>query len=388
MEEKGTWHRLRTAFRRRFGREADVLAHAPGRVNLIGEHTDYNGGHVLPVAVDRRLAVAAAPAPGRETLALALDLAEEDSFGPDEEAVTAAGGWRAYVRGAFALLRQEGVEAPPALMAVSGRIPIASGMSSSAALTVALLAALTRLAGAQLDRRRLALLAQRVENEAVGVACGPMDPLVVACGRRDHALLIDCADLTLRHLPLGLAERGLCLAVVDSGVRRSLAETPYNQRRRECEEAARLLGLPSLRRATWADLERAGDSLGDTLRRRVRHFLSEEERTLEAASLLARGSPEGLGQLLVQSHISLRDDFQVSSPELDLLVELSLAVPGVLGARLTGAGFGGCVLALARLDAIERFEARVLAPYRRRTGLSARLYVCQADDGLQVESLA
>ena len=275
MEEKGTWHRLRTAFRRRFGREADVLAHAPGRVNLIGEHTDYNGGHVLPVAVDRRLAVAAAPAPGRETLALALDLAEEDSFGPDEEAVAAAAGWRAYVRGAFALLRREGVEAPPALMAVSGRIPIASGMSSSAALTVALLAALTRLAGAQLDRRRLALLAQRVENEAVGVACGPMDPLVVACGRRDHALLIDCADLTLRHLPLGLAERGLCLAVVDSGVRRSLAETPYNQRRRECEEAARLLGLPSLRRATWADLERAGDSLGGALRRRVRHFLSE-----------------------------------------------------------------------------------------------------------------
>ena len=272
MDAEGEWGPLLSAFRRRFGRDAAVLAHAPGRVNLIGEHTDYNGGHVLPAAVDRRLAVAAAPAPTRETVALALDLAEEDSFRPDEG--VAASGWRAYVRGAFALLRQEGIEAPPALLAVSGRIPIASGLSSSAALTVALLAALSRLAGVQLDHRRLALLAQRVENEAVGVACGPMDPLAVACGRRGHAMLLDCADLTLRHLPLALAERGLCLAVVDSGVRRSLAETPYNQRRRECEEAARLLGLPSLRRATWADLERAGDSLGGALRRRVRHFLS------------------------------------------------------------------------------------------------------------------
>jgi len=385
MDAEGEWGPLLSAFRRRFGRDAAVLAHAPGRVNLIGEHTDYNGGHVLPAAVDRRLAVAAAPAPTRETVALALDLAEEDSFRPDEG--VAASGWRAYVRGAFALLRQEGIEAPPALLAVSGRIPIASGLSSSAALTVALLAALSRLAGVQLDHRRLALLAQRVENEAVGVACGPMDPLAVACGRRGHAMLLDCADLTLRHLPLALAERGLCLAVVDSGVRRPLAETPYNQRRRECEEAARLLGLPSLHRATWADLERAGASLGDTLRRRVRHFLSEEERTLRAASLLAQGSPEGLGPLLVQSHLSLRDDFQVSSPELDLLVELALAVPGVLGTRLIGAGFGGCVLALARRDAIERFEAQVLAPYRRRTGLSARLHVCQADDGLRMESL-
>ncbi|HXG42244.1 MAG TPA: galactokinase [Dehalococcoidia bacterium] len=380
--EQESWGQLLSAFRRRFGRWPTVLAHAPGRANIIGEHTDYNGGHVLPAAIDRRVAVAAAPSLGSRCTALALDLGEEDSFAPHDGL---APGWRGYVRGALFLLRRHGVDVPPLLLAISGSVPIASGLSSSAALTVSLLAAMCRLAGTGLGHRRVAALAQQVENEAVGVACGPMDPLVAVMGRRDHALLIDCLDLSLRPVPLRLEERGLYLAVVDSGVRRPLAETAYNQRRRECEEAARLLERPCLRRVTWQDLERATQRLDEPLQRRVRHFLSEEERTLRAAALLEEGRPEELGPLLSASHASLRDDFQVSSPELDLLVELAAAVPGVLGVRLTGAGFGGCVLVLARREALAGLEGRVLAPYRERTGLVPRLLICRADDGLRVE---
>ncbi len=375
--------RLLEAFAARFRRGAEVIAEAPGRVNLIGEHTDYNQGHVLPIAIDRTVAVAAAPRPDGVVRAFSLEFDETQEFEPPVSG-PAAGGWREYVRGVAWALSGAGHPLHGADMAITGDVPIGAGLSSSAALEVAAAAALAAVSGLRIEALELALLAQRAENDFVGVQCGAMDQLAAALGRRDHALLIDCRSLAVEPVPLGLDEAGAAVVAVDSGVRRALGEAPYNRRRQECAEAARRLGVPALRDVDAAALQAARAGLPEHLYRRARHVVSEEARVLAAVEALRTGDLEALGELLYESHRSLQDDFAVSCRELDLLVELAQRTPGVLGARLTGAGFGGCTVNLVRAEALDLFRASVVEEYRTRTGRCPAVHVCRTVDGLAV----
>ncbi len=374
---------LLDVFRHRFGTPAHLVAVAPGRVNLIGEHTDYNEGHVLPLAIDRTVAVAAAPQ-ADDVHAFSLDYGEDDSFSLAQIRPLPEGGWRNYVRGVAWALREAGHGLRGLQLAFSGDIPIGAGLSSSAALEVAVAAAFAAAAEIPLDPRDLALLAQRSENDFVGVQCGIMDQLVAVFGQSHHALLIDCRSLDVEPVPLSLDDQGVAVVIVDSAVRRSLGDSPYNQRRRECAQAAAALGVPALRDVAPDDLEARGPKLPAELYRRARHVVTEEARVTAAVAALRRGDLVTLGRLLYGSHESLRHDFQVSCPELDLLVELAAPVEGVLGARLTGAGFGGCTLNLVRRGALDAFRRGVLETYRQRTGLPAQMHIVRAGRGLQV----
>jgi len=374
---------LLDAFRRRFGRPARLVAEAPGRVNLIGEHTDYNEGHVLPLAIDRTVAVAAAPQ-ADAVHAYSLDYDQEDSFSLTEIRPLPEGGWRNYVRGVAWALREAGHGPRGLQLALSGDVPIGAGLSSSAALEVTVAAAFAAAGEIPLDPRDLAILAQRSENDFVGVQCGIMDQLAAVFGQAHHALLIDCRSLDVEPVPLSLDEQGMAVVIVDSAVRRALGDSPYNQRRRECAQAAAALGVPALRDVTPDELETHRRELPPELYRRARHVATEEARVTAAVGALKRGDLEMLGRLLGQSHESLRDDFQVSCRELDLLVDLAARVEGVLGARLTGAGFGGCTLNLVRRESLDAFRCGVLQAYRERTGLAAEMHLVRASRGLQV----
>ena len=369
-------------FRRRFGRPPQLVAEAPGRVNLIGEHTDYNEGHVLPLAIDRTVAVAAAPQ-AEVVQAYSLDYDQDDSFSLAEARPLPEGGWRNYVRGVAWALWEAGHPLCGLQLALAGDVPIGAGLSSSAALEVAVAAAFAAAGGIHLDPRDLALLAQRAENGFVGVQCGVMDQFAAVFGRSDHALLIDCRSLDVEPVPLRLDERGI-VVVVDSAVRRALGDSPYNQRRRECVQAAAALGVSALRDVTPDELEARRRELPPDLYRRARHVATEEARVTAAVDALKGDDLETLGRLLCESHESLRDDFQVSCRELDLLVDLAANVGDVLGARLTGAGFGGCTLNLVRRGALDAFRCGVLQEYRERTGLPAEMHVVRASRGLEV----
>jgi galactokinase len=376
------------AYRRRFGRTAQLVAEAPGRANLIGEHTDYNDGHVLPLAIDRTVAVAAAPAPQSSAVtAISLDYAQEDSFPLSDIQPAPDGGWRNYVRGVAWALREAGHALCGLDLAFAGDVPIGAGLSSSAALEVALAGAFAAAADIPIERRELALLAQRTENSFVGVQCGLMDQLAAVFGKKGHALLIDCRSIDVQPLPLSLADEGVAIVIVDSAVRRALDDTPYNQRRRECAQAADALGVPALRDVTPDELDTHRKDLPPALYRRARHVATEETRVVAAADALERGDFEALGRLLCGSHHSLRDDFQVSCDEMDVLVGLASELDGVLGARLTGAGFGGCTVNLVRHDALDAFKREVLEAYRERTRLPAQMHVVTASEGLRVSDV-
>jgi galactokinase len=368
---------LSHAFERQFGREPKVISEAPGRVNLIGEHTDYNGGFVLPVAIDRTVGVAAAPSDGRRVRVYSSDFDARDEWPVDAPRRTGRREWRDYLRGIAWALLDGGCELRGADLTVAGDVPRGAGLSSSAALEVAVAGALCAVAGIEIDAEKLAVLCQKAENQFVGVQCGIMDQLAVARANAGHALLIDCRSLEIEHVRL---PDDLAIVVVDSKVVRSLGETAYNDRRNECAAAARALGLASLRDASDGDVDR----LPEPLRRRTRHVFSENGRVLKAVDALRAGDVLRFGELMYESHASLRDDHEVSTPELDLLVELVSRTEGVVGARLTGAGFGGCTVNLAARDAVARFEASVVGSYREKTGLAAEMIVCQAVDGLRV----
>ena len=331
--------------------EPDAVAEAPGRVNLLGEHTDYNGGFVLPVAIAQRTRVAMRRN-GTDAFALhAAELGEtvRFSFDAPPEAHFAS-----YVYGCLALARSERADVPGLDIEVSSEVPMGVGLSSSAALEVATLRCLRELLQLPLDDVRIAQLAQRAEIEFAGVRCGIMDQMASSLAATDRALLIDTRSLERRAVPL---PAGTAVLVLDSGVPRTLAGSGYNQRRAECEEAARLLGVATLREVE--DVARL-DGLPDVPRRRARHVLTENARVLQAAQ---GADAATFGQLMNASHASLRDDYEVSTPELDLLVRLLQEQPRVFGARLTGAGFGGACVALCRAEAVDEIAQPVLAAY-------------------------
>ncbi len=327
------------AYRDAFGTEPAALWQAPGRVNLIGEHTDYNDGFVLPCAIDRRTAVAVGQ--GADAIEVfAADPGERDAFAPALP-VPHAGGWRDYVRGVTAELLAAGVAVPPLRLAIAGDVPLGSGLSSSAALEVAVALALTD--GAE-NAQDAALLCQRAENRFVGCQCGIMDQLVSACALEGHALLIDCRSLERRPVPL---PEGVAIVVAESGVRHSHTGSGYNDRRVECERAAAHYRVAALRDLDEAGLIAGREGLDDLAFRRARHVVTENARVLAAADALAAGDLAAMGRLMAASHASMRDDFQITVPAIDRIVEVGAAAIGRAGGiRMTGGGFGGSVVAL------------------------------------------
>jgi galactokinase len=350
--------RVVTAFRERTGRAPDGVWAAPGRVNLIGEHTDYNDGFVLPAAIDRQVVAAAGRGEGRRLRVWSLQTGppaelELDGIGPGR-----VDGWAAYPAGVAWALGQAGVEVGGADLVVDGDVPAGAGLSSSAALECATATALADLFGAGLDRVALAGVARRAENEVVGVPSGVMDQMVSMLGRAGHALFLDTRSLGTEQVPLPLEAAGLCLLVLDTRAGHRLVDGAYADRRAACEAAAATLGVAALRDATLEQVEAAAGELGEERFRRARHVVTENARVLEAVGLLRAGDLDRLGPLLAASHASLRDDYEVSSPELDTAVEAAVAA-GAVGARMTGAGFGGSAIALAGTELAGRVGDRV-----------------------------
>ncbi|RZU32081.1 galactokinase [Blastococcus saxobsidens] len=374
---------LRETFARSTGAPAEVVVRSPGRVNLIGEHTDYNDGFVLPAALDRGTVVLARRRPDRRlrTTALRMDATDERPLadlrpheGPE---------WSRYVAGTAAVLLADGHDVPGADLLVDSDLPIGAGLSSSASLELGVLVALLALAGEVLPPEQLARLGQRVENDVVGVRSGVMDQLAVACGAAGHAVLVDCRSLRTERVPV---PDGVRILVLDSAVPRTLAGSAYNRRRAECEEALTRLrpvrpGLAALRDVTPDLLAEHAHLLGEVPLRRARHVVEENERVLRSVSALARCDVAEFGELMNRSHASLRDDYEVSVAELDTLVDLAVATPGILGARLTGAGFGGCAVALVRADDAAAAAASITARYRSATGRPGEATICTPSDG-------
>ncbi|MEU4436293.1 galactokinase [Micromonospora chalcea] len=359
--------RAAAGFRQRYGTEPAGRWAAPGRVNLIGEHTDYNDGFVLPFALPLRTVVAAAPAPdGRWTVWSELD-DEPVEFGTAEaDEPGGVDGWAAYVAGVVWALRAAGHDVPGARLAVASDVPVGSGLSSSAAIESAVLAALVDLGGLDLPAQAWPRLAQRAENDYVGAPTGIMDQSAVIRGQAGHALFLDCRTEEVEQIPFDLDAAGLAVLVIDSRAPHRHADGEYAARRRSCERAAATLGVTALRDVDVADLDAALARLDDDeTRRRVRHVVTENQRVLDTVALLRAGRVRDTGPLLTASHASMRDDFEITVPEIDTAVEAALSA-GAYGARMTGGGFGGCVLALVDAEAADPVAAAVTEAYAKR----------------------
>jgi len=373
------------SFRRAYGKAPRIFS-APGRVNLIGEHTDYNEGFVLPVAIDRRTYVAAATNGSDTVQAQSFDLNEAAAFALHEPNTSLSTRWLGYIAGVAFELEKGGVRLSGSDIAISSDVPIGAGLSSSAALEIAAGTAFLALNGARLDATSLALVAQKAEHTYVGTRCGIMDQLTVSVAQKSHALLIDCRSLEVKHIDLNLPQA--MIVICNTNVKHELASSAYNQRRHECEAAVEMLRkyLPTvraLRDVNGDDLKKHGDTLPDVLYRRARHVVTENARTLEAAIALKEGDADKMGRLMAASHVSLRDDYEVSSVELDLMVELAGKCEAVFGARMTGGGFGGCTVNLVRRDEVEAFGNFITTEYRSRTGIQPDIYAVNADDGVK-----
>ena len=359
---------------------APRLFRAPGRVNLIGEHTDYNDGFVLPAAIDQQIIVAAAPRDDARFHLYASNFDKWDRYGIEKGVDRLAGNaWGNYIRGIVWSLLRQGVDPCGMDAVVNGNIEMGAGLSSSAAIEVAVGFALLQLSGVKMSRKSLAMAAQKAENDFVGIRCGIMDQFISCMGHADHALLIDCRELSCQHLPLSTEA---AIVVVDSGVHRGLMDMEYNARREECEEAAAYFGVPMLRDVGMDTFKTTAQGLSPVVRRRARHVITENDRTLAAADALKKYDLRRFGELMIASHKSLQRDFEVSCPELDLLVDIALGVNGVYGARLTGAGFGGCIVALVKWEATSALVSAIQENYTSDCGRKAAVYICKASEGV------
>ena len=369
---------VREHFRRMFHREPDVVVSAPGRVNLIGEHTDYNGGYVLPMAIPQRTWVAVAQASDHHARASSRNLGGGDrirEFSVGGEVVMKS--WIDYVQGVTQALARDGYALGGFDLGIVSDVPLGSGLSSSAALEVAVLRGLRDLFGLAVDDVRLAQLGQRAENDFVGAPVGVMDQMAASLADDRTALFLDTRTLRYEQVPL---PAGGALVVINSGVAHNHASGDYRTRRAECERAAAALGVPQLRDLGPADLPRVA-ALPDPLARRARHVVTEDERVLESVAAMKAGDLRRLGELFTASHASQRDDFEVSVPEIDLLVDLAHAEPGVFGARLTGGGFGGSIVALVEAGGNAGIGERVARAYRQRSGQTPTVLVPQSQPG-------
>ena len=374
---------LRRAFQAQYGTEPRLFR-APGRVNLIGEHTDYNDGFVLPMAIDHATIVAAAARDDRLVRVYSLNVDERAEFDLDQPGTPQRGIWLDYVEGVARSLEERGVRLSGADLALTSDVPIGSGLSSSAAIEVSVALALLSISDKQLDRVSLALAGQAAEHNYVGMKCGIMDQFISAMGRAGHALLIDCRSFETTHIPVDTSR--MVVGICDSRVKHELASSEYNTRRAECERGVEILrevlpGITALRDVSVADFEKYEDRLPEPIGRRCRHVVTENARTLAAAEALKAGELEEMGRLMVLSHKSLRDDYEVSCRELDILVEVATSLEGVAGARMTGGGFGGCTVNLVRREAIDEFREVITTEYKKATNTDPTIYVSEAGDG-------
>ena len=374
---------LRSEFRALFGVEPRLFA-APGRVNLIGEHTDYNEGFVLPMAIERETVVAARARSDRRIGLRSRNEKGNAEFDLDGPAEKRRGTWFDYVEGVARVLEARGMRLLGADLVFETDIPLGGGLSSSAALEIAAGTALLRLSGQELEPRLLALAGQAAEHEYVGTRCGIMDQYIVSMARPGHALLIDCRSLEPRYVPMSTGN--VRVMICDTHVKHALATSEYNKRRTECEAAVQCLRgiLPhvrALRDVSAADFDRHKSRLEPVLQKRCQHVVTENARALLAAEGLSTGRVELVGERMVESHVSLRDDYEVSAPELDVLVEAVLPVEGVFGARMTGGGFGGCTVTLLRESALQNAQEAAIRAFRDRFGKVPGIFVTDATGG-------
>jgi galactokinase len=366
----------------RFGAGARAFQ-APGRVNLIGEHTDYTGGLVMPAAIDFNTIAVVGPAQDGRSVIHSVDFKKEFQFDASALPERPKHDWTDYPAGVLWSLRESGVVAPQFTMTLQGDVPLGAGLSSSASIEVAVALAALALAGRAMSLRDVALACKKAENGFVGAQSGIMDQYIACCGVKDHALVIDTRDLSSRAVPLPADVR---LVICNSMVKHSHAGGEYNERRAEVDEGSRALRaanpeIHELRDATLEDLEKAHGSMSENAFLRCRHIITENARVEEAATALAAGDMQRMGELMAAAHASYRDDFAASCPEVDLLVELAAAQPGMIGARLTGGGFGGCTVNLVEAGEAERFRKGIHDAYLERAGIDADIYLCQAAAG-------
>ncbi|HKV63662.1 MAG TPA: galactokinase [Candidatus Acidoferrum sp.] len=384
-----TPHQLLEGFKARFGGDASAYR-APGRVNLIGEHTDYNDGFVLPAAIEFYCSAAVAPRRDRKLVIHSENFNETVEEEIDSLSPLAKKHWANYPLGVAWALRQAGKKLTGANIYLAGEVPLGAGLSSSAAVEVATGFALLNESGQPVDRKELALLCQKAENDFVGAHVGIMDQFISCYGRASNALLLDCRSLEHKYVKL---PADLQLVICNTMVKHELASGEYNARRAECEEGVRILRivLPrirALRDVTLAQLEEHRGILPPKVTARCRHVITENARVQSAVEAFHRGDSKALGPLMQESHRSLRDDYEVSCKELDLMVEIATAQPGLIGARMTGGGFGGCTINLVESGAVGEFERKVAAEYSSRTGLAPEIYVSPASEGAQELHLA
>lgn len=358
--------RVREAFVHRFGAEPAIITRAPGRVNLIGEHTDYNEGFVFPVAIDRYIWVAASLS---DRMSLhSLEMSEGDDR------------WTAYPLGMEWALAERGVQVPPLKAVVDSTLPMGAGVSSSAAIEMAFGVAWNELTGAGITGLDMAVVGQRCENGFIGLKSGIMDQAASACGKAGQAMFFDTFFREITYTPI---PSGISVVVAESGKARELAGSKYNERREECERAAAAIGVRALRHASLGELEDAADLMDEAAYKRARHVITEDARCLAFVDALKEGDLARIGELMRKAHFSMRDDFEASSPEQDAMVEACTAAEGCVGARMTGGGFGGACVALVRDSDLAHWTASALQGYADRTGLRGRFHVCQAADGAQ-----
>ena len=374
---------LSATFQTLYG-HAPRLFRAPGRVNLIGEHTDYNGGFVLPLAIEYATWTAAAARPDRLIRVHSLNVNESFEIALDQTEQKLRGTWFDYVEGVARLLERRGVRLCGADVLIASDVPAGAGLSSSAALEMSVGLALSELSGQTIDRVELALIGQAAEHEFVGAQVGIMDQFISALGTRDHALLIDCRQLTATHIPYSNADTAL--VICNSQVHHALAASEYNTRRRECETGVALLQqflphITQLRDVSVTDFLTYQDHLPDVIRRRCRHIVTENQRVLDAARALQANNLSAFGLLMRQSHESMRDDYEISCRELDILVEIANSCVGVLGARMTGGGFGGSTVNLVKRENLDAFAAHIAKEYERQTQITPALYTTHAAAG-------
>jgi galactokinase len=371
---------LSATFQQFYGESPALVAHAPGRVNLIGEHTDYNEGFVFPAAINFGTWVAAAKRIDDVINVTAMDYDnQQNEFALTDIQYDENQGWANYVRGVVKVLKEAMPEFSGANLLVTGNVPQGAGLSSSASFEIAILKAISALYALPLDGVKAALLGQKAENTFVGCSCGIMDQLISAMGNEGQAMLLDCQSLAIQHSPLPDSHQ---IVIINSNVKRGLVDSEYNLRREQCEEGAAILGVSSLREANMTMLEEAKSRMSDVVYRRAKHIITENQRTLEASEALKMGDIQTVSTAMAQSHVSMRDDFEITVRPIDYLVEIIDEVLGNTGGvRMTGGGFGGCVVALAPTDKVDAVKQVVADKYFDETGYQADIYVCTATQG-------
>jgi galactokinase len=373
-------------FQKHYGRAPRWIVAAPGRVNVIGEHTDYNDGFVLPMAIERYAIMAAdtATTPGKISI---YDTHFKENATVDISAPVTKGQpkWSNYIRGVLAGFQNRGVTIPALDIAFMSTVPLGGGLSSSAALEVCTATLMEAATGKNIDPIEKALLAQKAEHDFAGVPCGIMDQFISALGREGHLLLLDCRTRKTELVPM--SDPSAALLVINTNVKHELSGGEYAERRAQCEEAAKNLGVKSLRDVTADQLEKGKSKLSEIVYRRARHVIGEIERTVHAAEGIRASNWPGVGNLMYASHASLRDDYEVSCKELDDVVEIAEDIGykgGVYGCRMTGGGFGGCCVALVKADAVDAISKKIAADYKAKTGIDATIFASRPAAGATI----